>query len=289
MRQARELLQLPLGKGRAHRGDDRLEPGLVQGEHVGVALDHDRALLLRDRRARAVEAVEQVALAEELALRRVDVLRAQRIVLAQLARLEPAHAPARVGQREEQAPVEVVVAAAVGEPGCAQLLRGESLLPRFPRERRAAGREPEPVLAADLLAETAALEVRARRLTARRLPEVALVERGRLLEQREQPLAPPTLRGPAPGELSSYSSGTLNRSASNSIAPTKSRFSCLLDERDRVPALAATEALEGASVRRDREAWRLLLVERAQAGETRAGLAQPRVTPDERRRCRQPP
>ena len=110
VRQARELLQLPLGERGAHRGDDRLEPGLVQREHVGVALDHDRALLLRDRRPRAVEAVEQVALAEELALGRVDVLGAQRVVLAQLPRLEPAHAPARVGQREEQAPVEVVVA-----------------------------------------------------------------------------------------------------------------------------------------------------------------------------------
>ena len=98
-----ELLQLPLGERGSHRGDDRLEPGLAQREHVGVALDDDRALLLRDRRARAVEPVEQVALAEQLALRRVDVLRAERIVLAQPARLEPDDAAARVGEREEQA------------------------------------------------------------------------------------------------------------------------------------------------------------------------------------------
>ena len=123
VRQPRELLQLPLGERRAHRRDDRLEPGLAQREHVGVALDDDRALLLRDRGARAVEPVEQVALAEELALGRVDVLRAQRVVLAQLARLEAAHPPARVGQREEQAPVEVVVAAPVDEPGRGELLR----------------------------------------------------------------------------------------------------------------------------------------------------------------------
>ena len=106
VRQARELLQLPLGERRPHRRDDRLEPGLAQREHVGVALDDDRALLLRDRGPRAVEAVEQVALAEELALGRVDVLRAQRVVLAQPPRLEAAHAAARVGEREEQPPVK---------------------------------------------------------------------------------------------------------------------------------------------------------------------------------------
>ena len=72
------------------------------------------------------------------------------------ARLEAAHPAARVGQREEQPPVEVVVAAAVDEPGRAQLLRREALLARLPREGRAAGREPEPVRAADLLAEPAA-------------------------------------------------------------------------------------------------------------------------------------
>ena len=163
MRQPRQLLELALGQRGAHRRDDRLEPRLAEREHVGVALDDDRPLLLRDRRPRAVEPVEQVALAEELALGRVDVLRAQRVVLAQLARLEAAHPAARVGEREEQPPREVVVAAPVDEPGGGELRRGEALLARLARQGRAAGREPEPVLAADLFAEPAALEVRARR------------------------------------------------------------------------------------------------------------------------------
>ena len=124
MRQARELLQLALGERRAHRRDHGLDPGLAQRQHVRVALDDDRALLLRDRRPCLVEAVEHVALPEELSLRRVDVLRPQRVVLAQLARLEPAHAAARIGEREEQAAREVVVAAAVHEPGGSQLLPG---------------------------------------------------------------------------------------------------------------------------------------------------------------------
>ena len=64
------------------------KPGLPQRDHVGVPLDDDRAVLLRDRRARQVEPVEDASLVEELALGRVHVLAAQRIVLVQLARLE---------------------------------------------------------------------------------------------------------------------------------------------------------------------------------------------------------
>ena len=45
----RSSLTLPLGERRSHRRDDRLEPRLAQRDHVGVALDDDRAVLLRDR------------------------------------------------------------------------------------------------------------------------------------------------------------------------------------------------------------------------------------------------
>ena len=60
------------------------------------------ALLFRDRGASPVEPVKEVALAEELALRRVDVLRAERIVLAQLPRLETEHTTASVRERKQQ-------------------------------------------------------------------------------------------------------------------------------------------------------------------------------------------
>ena len=55
------------------------EPRLMEGEHVGVALDDDRAVLLRDRRPRPVEAVDERCLVEELALGRVHVLRLDRV------------------------------------------------------------------------------------------------------------------------------------------------------------------------------------------------------------------
>ena len=121
-RQPLQLLQLALRQRGSHRSHDRLEPGLAQGDHVGVALDHDRALLLRDRRAGEIEAVEDRRLVEELTLRRVDVLAPQRIVVVQLARLEADDPSPGVGKREHQALREVVVPARVREPGAAQLL-----------------------------------------------------------------------------------------------------------------------------------------------------------------------
>ena len=51
--QAAELPQLPLRERGAHRRDDRLEPRLAKGDHVGVSLDDDRAVLAsRSPRAR---------------------------------------------------------------------------------------------------------------------------------------------------------------------------------------------------------------------------------------------
>ena len=143
------------------------------------------------------------------------------------------------------------------------------------------GASPSRNCAADLLAEAAALEVRARRLAARRFPEVALVERGRLLEQREQPLALPAL-----AILLRRALLVLQRH----VEPVGQELDrtdevqvlLLLDERDRVAALAAAEALERASVGRHAEARRLLVVERAQPDEARAGLPQSRVALDER-------
>ena len=92
--QARELAEMMLGQSGAHRGDDRLEPRLPQCDHVGVALDHDGAVLLRDRRPGEMEPVEDIALLEQLALGRVDVLALERVVVVELPRLEADH-PAR--------------------------------------------------------------------------------------------------------------------------------------------------------------------------------------------------
>ena len=106
------------------------EPGLPERDHVGVPLDDDGAILARDRLPCSVEPVEEIALAEQLALGRVDVLRLQRVVVVELPRLETTHPAARVGERKDDAALEVVVAAAVREPDREQLLLRIALLQR---------------------------------------------------------------------------------------------------------------------------------------------------------------
>ena len=216
-----QLTQVVLGQGRAHRCDDRLEPRLPQGDHVGVALDDDGAVLLRDRRPGEVEAVEDVALLEQLALGGVDVLPLQWIVVVELAGLEADHPAPRVGEREHQPRWEVVVAALVGQSGCTQLLGGEALLARLARRdpcpaRGRAGtpsRSPRRARGPRGTREPARRRIPPRGDARRRRPP----GRGR----RRGALAAAATRLPA-GELSSYSSATRNRSASHSIAPTKS-------------------------------------------------------------------
>src|SRR5207247_32510 len=130
---------------------------------------------------------------EELRLGRVDVLRPERIVLVQPARLEAEHASARVGQRKEEPALEIVVATLPRQTGRAQLLEREPLLERLPGQRVAAEREAEPELAAALLAQAAAGEVVARRRARLRVPEDPAVVDGRILEQLVQSLAPPAV------------------------------------------------------------------------------------------------
>ena len=166
---------------------------LPQGDHVRVALDDERPVLLRHRTAREVEPVQDVRLVEELALGRVDVLAAQRIVLAQLARLEADDPAARVGERKHQPPLEVVRAAPGDEAGPGELLGREPLLARLLRERRARGREAEPELATDFLAQSPRREVLLNGLAGVG-PQGPLVERRRLVEQRVEPLLALALR-----------------------------------------------------------------------------------------------
>ena len=74
LREPAELAELLLGERRPHTGDDRLESGLAERDHVGVPLDDDRPVLARDPGARLVEPVDDGALREELRLGRVHVL-----------------------------------------------------------------------------------------------------------------------------------------------------------------------------------------------------------------------
>ena len=160
--------------------------------------------------------------------------------------------------------------------------RGEALARGSARERRPAGREAEAELAAHLFASGRGRRgSRARRRRSR-------TPRGGA--RRTWP--PDRAAGRAAhaacaarscsGEVSSYSSWTPKRSASHSIAPTKSRFSCFSTNVIASPPSPQPKHLKVPAVGRDAEARRLLLVERAETDVAAPGLPQARVALDER-------
>ena len=79
-----------LAEGRPARGDDVVDAGLREPDHVGVALDHEGFPRTRDRRPRAMEVVEDLLLAIDGCFRGVEVLGlfARALVARQYARAE---------------------------------------------------------------------------------------------------------------------------------------------------------------------------------------------------------
>src|SRR5581483_2606189 len=206
------------------------------------------------------------------------VLRLQRVVVVEPARLETAHPAANVGEREDETACEVVVSPPVGEPRRPELVRAESFLTGAARERLAPGCIAEPERAADVLAEPSAGEIFDRARVA--VPEHALVESGRALEQLLEPVSAPPRPLDLGRELLVLERDTEAAREELDRADEVDLLD-LPDERDRIPALAAAEALERAARRRDDEARRLLRMERAQALVRPALLAQSNVVLDE--------
>ena len=136
---------------------------------------------LPDRRLRDMQAVQDRPLVEEVTFGRVHVLAAKRVVLAQLARLEAHHPAARVGEREHEAPREVVASPHCHEPRGPQFVLREPALARLLGET-APRREAEPELLGDLLSQSAPREVLADICSAFTLPEQPLEEGRRLLQ-----------------------------------------------------------------------------------------------------------
>jgi hypothetical protein len=252
----------------------------VQRKHVRVTLHDDRLVLLGDRRAGAVEPVDDPALPEELAFGRVDVLGLDRVVVVQAARAEAQHPAARVREREDEPAREVVVPAAVDETSGDELVLRVALLARLHGEPIAARREAEAEVAADLLGEAALREITAHGLAGGRVPEVAAVEAGRVLEERLETVAALALcllRGRRllvlelrPRPVGEPLDGL------REIEPLG-----LAHERDEVAALVAPVAIEELLHGVDPEARSLLGVERAQADPARARLPELRAPLDD--------
>ena len=269
LRHSPELAELAFGERRAHRRHDRLESGLAKRDDVRVPLDDRREVLLADRRLREMEPVQNRSLVEEVAFGRVHVLAAERVVLAELPRLEADDAAARVGERKHEALREVVGTAHGDEPGGLELVEREPALLRLLREPLA-GSEPEPELLCDLLAEAATGEVLAHGGARFAVPEEALEVACGLVEHGVHALAPAPLRLDARRCVLD-----LDRDAEPLREPLDRADEVevlgLAHERDDVAALPAAEAVVELLDRVDGERRRLLLVERAAAGETRSG------------------
>src|SRR5439155_24280733 len=196
----------------------------------------------------------------------------------ELPGLKADHVPAPIGERKEEPAREVVGPPAADESGRLELLARESLLERLRRHARPERCESESEFAADVFGEPALDEVRPRRLSLRRIPEVALVELRGVREQVAQPLlAPPPLlvlgRALLVLELDAVAIGQ----RLDGLGKVESFR--LADEGDEVAALAAAEAVEELVGGVHGEARRPLLVERAAAGPARPDAA-------ERRSCR---
>ena len=266
-RHARELADLVAGEGRAHQADRVAYARLVQGDRVGVALADDHLPLARGVRAREIAAVEVQALVVEVVVGGVEVLRP--LILAHRPRAEPEHAPAHVGEREDDARAKAVVGPAglpraLGQAGGVELLDGEAAAARGAQDPvPGAGREAHAELPQDLLAQAPAVQVLPRARGLAGLPQGANVVGSGAREQLQQPLAPPAPLGLARVLLLAHELHPV------AIGEQLERFPevdplGLLHEREHVARGLAAEAVVDLLLRVDAERGGALLVERAQ-------------------------
>ena len=148
-----QLRHLLGGERRAHDGHGVAEASLVHRQHVRVTLDHDDPTAPGGVRPGEVDPEQLASLVVDVVLRGVQILRPAS--LGHRPSAEAEHAPARVRQREHDAPAEAVVeaaalASALGQAGGHQLGRPEAV-PLRPHDHpvpRARARSPPGTRAA---------------------------------------------------------------------------------------------------------------------------------------------
>ena len=249
------------GAAGGDRGGDARE---VARHDVGVPLDHDDAVGLRDVALGEVEPVEHLRLVVDRGLGSVQVLRAL-VVVEQPARAESDGLPGDVADGPDEAAAEAVVDAAVAlrdETGCRELLGREPAAlevvgERVPALRREADAEaPRRVGVEAALAEEAPTDLGLGR--AEPLDE----ELGGGLVGGEQPGAVAVVGGLAAVfvvQLEADAAGEpLDRLGERDVVHA-------LQERVDVARLAAAEAVVVAELRPHVEARAALVVEGAEA------------------------
>ncbi len=264
-----QLAQHPhvlLAERRAGRGHRRGHPGLVQGHHVGVALDDHHLVSPGDLAFGLVQTEQHLRLLEDRALAGVEVLRLDGVVVEQAAGAEPDDVPAPVLDRPHQPPVEPVdgtAPALLGDLRLVQLGQLEAVAQQvFGQLVPATGGEPAAEALRRGAVETALGQERARGLGLRGLQLLGVELLGGLVHLHQpHPGAPVAAgRGAAAlvGQVQADPVGqALHRLHEREVLD-------LHDELDDVAALAAAEAVEGAVAGPHVERGCLLLVERAQ-------------------------
>ncbi len=265
----------------AARRDRRRDAGEVARHDIGVALDHDDAVRLRDVAPRQVEPVQHLRLAVDRRLGGVQVLRPL-VVVEEAPSAEADGLAGDVADRPHQPTAEAIVDAAVAlrhETGCRELIgREPSSLEvvgeRVPALRREADAESPRRLGVEAaLAEEPATDLGL--WAAESLDE----ELGRRLVRGEKPRTVAVV-GRLPAvfvvEFEGDASGeSLDRLGERDVVHA-------LQERVDVARLAAAEAVVVAELRAHVEARTALVVERAETlHRTDAGRFQADVLTDD--------
>ena len=267
-----EDVRVLLRQRRAERGHGAVEPVLVQGDGVHIALGEDDAALLA--LAGDVEREEIFAFVEDERLRRVEVF-GRRIV--HHAAAEADDVPPDVDDGEHEAVAEAVVHAAVfapdGEPGVDELVEPVALFLHGVRERRPRVRAEAKAEALDRVhAERPLLYVRLRGL-AHGGKQLLAEKPRRVLAQGPKALLLLILR--VVGLVLRYLHPRALGEEADGVGEVQPLD--LHDEVDHAAARVAAEAVIDALVRGDGERSGLLRVERAEAEEVRAPARQAHI------------
>ena len=275
-----------LGESRPARGDRSRDAGTGEADHVGVALAHDD-LIGGDRIGLGpVDGVQRLGLVVEDVVTRVLVLRS--VGVGQLPSAEADHPVALVEDREQDPAAEEVLqaVATVEEPEAGRLEVVVGGLQRADQLVPVVGRPPDAVAGHLVGVEAPGPEIGPRRRRIRSGAQPLVVPLAGLLGEGEQ-----AVLALAPFGLVAL--GVAQRDAGLGRQPLHRTREVevldLADEGDGVAGGLASEAVVEPLGLVDREAGRLLVVERAQAGPPLADPLELRVARDDRDEVRRLP
>jgi hypothetical protein len=245
----------------------------VQGEHVHVALDHHHLAALADGGARAVEAVQQLALLEERGLGGVEVLRH---AVVEQPTGEADDAAERVADREHHPATEPVVAPAAlvlgDQPGLEQVVVAHAAREHVLQQAvPAVGGEAQPPVAHRLVRQPATPQVVGRGLPGSWATNHASATSLISSRSRRRPLA---------GRRAAHLDADALAQELQGVAELDALRAH--DVVEHVALGAAAEAVEEAALDVDVERRRALAVERAEPLELPAagGLERDRLADD---------